>query len=46
MRTLVESLKRLYDSKKIAKKQVKERLTKGVITQEEYNYIIGGADED
>ena len=41
MRTIVESFKRLYEAGKLTKYQITERLEKGIITQEEYNYIIG-----
>lgn len=40
MRMLVESLKRLY-GKKLTKEQVAERVTKGSISAEEYEYITG-----
>lgn len=40
MRVLVDSLKRLYESGKITKTQLNTRLKKGIISQEEYNYII------
>lgn len=42
MNNFVESLKRLYNDKKLTKKKLKEILDKGQITQEDYNYIIGG----
>ena len=41
MRTLVESLKRLYKAKRLTLEQIQARLEKGTITQEEYDYIIG-----
>ena len=41
MRTLVESLKRLYEKGRLTKGQVVERVTKGSITSEEYEYITG-----
>lgn len=41
MRTLVESLKRLYTKENITKEQVAERVTKGSISAEEYNHITG-----
>lgn len=41
MRTLVESLRRLYLSGRLTLEQIHERLEKGTITQEEYEYIIG-----
>ena len=40
MSTLVECLKRLYNSGKIDEECLKIRLQKGTITQEEYDYII------
>lgn len=41
MRTLVESLLRLYKAGRLTLEQIQERLNKGTITQEEYEYIIG-----
>lgn len=41
MSTLVESLKRLYSAGRITATQLKERVVKGVITEEEYEYIVG-----
>ncbi|MBE5899504.1 MAG: XkdX family protein [Lachnospiraceae bacterium] len=41
MRTLVESLKRLYKKGKVTKKKLQEMVDAGTITQDEYNYIIG-----
>ena len=44
MRTLVESLKRMYETGKpikITKTQLKARVKKGIITEDEYKYIIG-----
>ncbi len=41
MRTLVESLKRLYRKDKVTKKKLQEMVDAGTITQDEYNYIIG-----
>ena len=41
MRTLVESLKRLYDAGRLTKDQIKERVAKGTITRAEYKYITG-----
>ena len=40
MKMLVESLKRLY-GKKLTKEQVAERVAKGSISAEEYEYITG-----
>mgnify|MGYP005795766617 CR=1 FL=1 len=41
MRTLVESLKRLYNKDRLTMGQVAERVTKGSISAEEYTYITG-----
>ena len=41
MRAIVESLKRLYEAGRLSKEQLMERVEKGTITIEEYNYIIG-----
>ena len=41
MRTLVESLKRLYTKGRLTQEQVAERVTKGSISAEEYEYITG-----
>lgn len=42
MRILVESLKRMYTVKKtLTKEQVAERVVKGSISAEEYEYITG-----
>lgn len=41
MRTLVESLKRLYKAGKLTKEQVAERVEKGSISADEYEYITG-----
>lgn len=41
MRTLVESLKRLYESGRLTLEQIQARLEKGTITQEEFDYIVG-----
>ena len=41
MRTLVESLKRLYENNRITKEQLLQRVEKNTITIEEYNYITG-----
>lgn len=41
MSTLVKSLKRLYEAGRLTKDQIKERVTKGTITKEEYEYIVG-----
>ena len=39
MRTLVESLKRLYEDNRLTKEQLLQRVEKNTITIEEYNYI-------
>lgn len=41
MRMLVESLKRLYVKGRLTKEQIAERVIKGSISSEEYQYIIG-----
>ena len=42
MRILVESLKRMYTVKKtLTKEQVAERVVRGSISAEEYEYITG-----
>lgn len=46
MRTLVESLKRLYEDSRITKEQILQRVESGKITIEEYNYIVGFVMED
>ena len=38
---LVESMKRLYQSGKITKANVKVRVESGKITEDEYEYIVG-----
>lgn len=40
MRILVESMKRLYLSKKITKNDIELRFKNALLTEEEYNYII------
>jgi len=41
MRTLVESLRRLYKAGRLTLDQIRARLEKGTITQEEFDYIVG-----
>ena len=41
MRILVESLKRLYENDRVTKTQLQKRLEKGIISIDEYNYIVG-----
>ena len=41
MSTLVKSLKRLYEKGRLTKEQIRERVEKGTITEEEYEYITG-----
>lgn len=36
---VVESFKRLYDSGKLTKEQIEQRVSTGVIDAEEYKYI-------
>ena len=43
---LVESMKRLYQSSKITKENVKVRVKSGKITEDEYEYITGEAYEE
>ena len=38
---LVESMKRLYQSGKITKANVSERVKSGKIAEDEYEYIVG-----
>lgn len=39
MRILVESLKRLYESDRVTKEELLDRVVSGKISQEEYEYI-------
>nr|DAM25152.1 MAG TPA: hypothetical protein [Bacteriophage sp.] len=41
MRILVESLKRLYENDRVTKAQLQKRVEKGIISIDEYNYIVG-----
>lgn len=41
MRTLVRSLQRLYNQGRVTKERLLEMVTKGTITQEEYEWIVG-----
>lgn len=41
MRILVESLKRLYENGRVTKVQLQKRVEKGIISIDEYNYIVG-----
>ncbi|MGE9892913.1 XkdX family protein [Lachnospiraceae bacterium SGI.240] len=41
MRILVESLKRLYENDRVTKVQLQKRVEKGIISIDEYNYIVG-----
>lgn len=41
MRILVESFKRLYESGRVTKEELLNRVSNGKITQEEYEYITG-----
>lgn len=43
MRTLVESLKRLYAKGKVTKEKLLTMVQEGTITEAEYNYITGEA---
>lgn len=42
MRTLVESLKRLYAKGNVTLEKLADMVKKKTITQEEYQYITGG----
>ena len=46
MRILVESLKRLYNSNKITKEDVRDRVVSEKITEDEYEYITGESYSD
>ena len=46
MRTLVDSLKRLYENNRLTKEQIIQMVESNKITSEEYNYIIGSVTED
>ena len=41
MRAIAESLKRLYESRRISTEQLAQRVEKGKITLAEYNEIVG-----
>lgn len=41
MKMLVESLKRMYKKGTLTKEQIAERVTKGSISADEYEYITG-----
>ena len=41
MRILVESLKRLYENDRFTKTQIQKRVEKGIISIDEYNFIVG-----
>ena len=46
MRILVESMKRLYENNRVTKEQLQKRVEKGVISIDEYNYIVGAENEE
>lgn len=46
MRILVESMKRLYENDRVTKAQLQKRVKKGVISIDEYNYIVGAENEE
>lgn len=46
MRILVESLKRLYENDRVTKAQLQKRVEKGIISIDEYNYIVGAEAEE
>ena len=41
MRVIAQTIKRLYESGQLTREQVTERVEKGTITLEEYNWIVG-----
>lgn len=41
MRILVESFKRLYKAGRLTMDQMKERVARGIINEDEYEYITG-----
>lgn len=41
--TLIESLKRLYKAGRLTETQIAQRIEKGTITPEDYEYITGAA---
>lgn len=43
MRALVNSIKRLYESSRLTKEQVAERVVKGTLDEAEYEEITGEA---
>lgn len=43
MRTLVQSLRRLYLKGKVAVEKLQSMVEAGTITQEEFDYITGGS---
>ena len=43
MKMLVESLKRMYKKGTLTKEQIAERVARGSISAEEYEYITGEA---
>lgn len=45
MRILVESLKRLYENDRVTKAQLQKRVEKGILSIDEYNYIVGTENE-
>lgn len=40
---LIDSLKRLYEAGRLSKEQVRERVAKGTITEEDYEKVAGEA---
>lgn len=47
MSTFIESLKRLYESGRVTKEEILDRVVSGKITQEQYNELMGiEAEED
>ncbi len=41
MRTIAEVIKRLYQSGRLTKAELAQRVEKGTITQQEYDEIVG-----
>lgn len=46
MRTLVESLKRLYENNRLTKEQIIQMVESNKITIEEYNHIVGVMEDE
>ena len=47
MSTFIESIKRLYESGRVTKEEILDRVVSGKITQDQYNELMGiEAEED